>query len=95
MNLSLKQPIASRISKYPRTSLRYKYLFKILLLGYLVILPDWYRGEATDSYAEVPVLIEFTKRHTQWANFLADWNEKIKPYAVKHGARSFGTIGTA
>ncbi len=61
--------------------------------GFLVLMPDWYRGETSDSHAEMQVLIDFTRRHTQWENFLRDWNDKIKPYALKHGARSFGTVG--
>jgi hypothetical protein len=39
-------------------------------------------------------LVEFVNKETQWEEKLkVDWEEKTRPYALKHGAETFGAIG--
>ena len=59
----------------------------------MVIMPDWYRGKLQDPADGIPELIEFIKKETVWPDMLKQWNEIIKPYAEKHGAKTFGSIG--
>jgi len=62
--------------------------------GYLVIIPDYYRnGEGRDP-ANATDVVDFIKTRTNWTKLQADWKEKILPYAQKHGAKSFGAVGT-
>ena len=65
----------------------------VLPLGFLVIMPDWYRGTLQDPADGIPPLVEFIKRESQWEKLAKDWEEKVRPYAEKHGAKVFGTIG--
>jgi hypothetical protein len=38
--------------------------------------------------------VEFVKKETNWSeNLRLDWEDKIKPYALKQGAKTFGAIG--
>jgi len=68
---------------------------EFFFLGYMVIIPDYYRGKMinlmTSPREEV---VEVMKKLTQWEETLkVDWEEKIQPYALKHGAATFGAIG--
>ena len=61
----------------------------------MVIIPDYYRGEMKDPTGFGPDVVEFLKNQTNWAKLKADYEEKILPYAEKHGAKTFGAIGKA
>ena len=66
-----------------------------MFLGYMVIIPDYF-DIALVSPMTTPMeeLIPFLKNHTDWEGKLRlDWEEKIHPYALGHGAKTFGTIG--
>jgi len=61
--------------------------------GYMVIMPDFYRGEMCEPTEER--IASFIKEKTQWQTSLkVDWEKKIRPYAEKHGAITFGGVGT-
>jgi len=38
-------------------------------------------------------VIAFIKDETDWDQMLKIWQEKIKPYAESHGAKTYGSIG--
>jgi len=63
--------------------------------GYMVIIPDYYRGQICDVTKEnLDTIVTFLKRESKWEGKLnEDWEKSICPYATKHGAKSFGTIG--
>ena len=71
----------------------FEYIFFYVLskLGFLVILPDYYRGKMKDPAEDG--LVEFVTAETQWSKLKLDWEEKIAPYAKKHGAQVFGSVG--
>jgi len=61
--------------------------------GYMVILPDFFRGESRDVTA--PDLGVWLKEKSVWlGQRQKDWVEKILPYARAHGAEVFGAVGT-
>jgi len=60
--------------------------------GFLVIMPDYYRGEFHDK--TVPGLPEFIKKQTQWTKLKQDLEEIVLPIAKSLGGSSFGSIGT-
>jgi len=62
-------------------------------LGFLVILPDWYRGKIYESDS-MDKLVAFVKEETKWDDMRKIWEEKIKPFANANGAQVFGAIGT-
>jgi len=60
--------------------------------GYLVIMPDFYRGDMCEpTEARIGT---FIKEVTNWDKLKVDWEQKIKPYAEKHGAKTYGAVGT-
>jgi len=61
----------------------------------MVILPDYLKGQWIDPEQSTPEeLINFVRRETQWeAVIKPHWEERIKPYAIEHGALTFGAIG--
>ena len=61
----------------------------------MVIIPDYYRGMMINPMtSSQDQLMEFVKTKTQWEGSLKnDWEEKVHPYALKHGAKVFGAIG--
>ena len=62
--------------------------------GYLVILPDYYRGQMCDPSKEgYGVLNKFIQDKTKWAELQLDWEKRVKPLAEKLGAKTYGTIG--
>jgi len=61
--------------------------------GYMVIIPDWFRDGAGCSPFDAGVF-QFISSRTQWSKIYKDWSEKVLPYAKKHGAKRFGSVGT-
>ena len=61
----------------------------------MVIIPDYYAGKMINPMTSArEELVAFVKNETDWeANLKATWETKIKPYAVNHGAKTFGAIG--
>jgi len=60
--------------------------------GYLVLLPDWFRGTWQDPTK--PGIPEFLARTTEWQKLLGDWSGLVKPLAAELGADTFGSVGT-
>ena len=58
--------------------------------GFLVILPDYYRGEAVKAIDDT--LMDFIKKHSKWDNLKAD-ADKVIAFAKAKGAKVFGSIG--
>jgi hypothetical protein len=61
----------------------------------MVIIPDYFRGKMINPMTSPrEELVEFVNKETQWEEKLkVDWEEKTRPYALKHGAETFGAIG--
>ena len=61
----------------------------------MVILPDYYAGKMINPMTSPrEEIMEFIKKETDWEGKLnSDWENKIRPYAVNHGAKTFGAIG--
>ena len=57
----------------------------------MVLIPDYYRGTFMEPWK--PEAPDFIKEKTNWANLKNDWENKVRPYAQKHGARKFAAIG--
>ena len=70
-------------------------LFFDYVSGYMVIIPDYYRGKICDVTKEnFDTIMTFLKTESVWEGKLKeDWEKSICPYATKNGATSFGTIG--
>jgi hypothetical protein len=64
------------------------------LSGYMVLIPDYYRGKMIDPMKESrEKLKEFVKVETDWENKLKkDW-DTVRVFAESLGAKTFGTIG--
>merc|ERR1711953_375240 len=62
--------------------------------GYLVIMPDYYRGTWCNPMTDGDKLPAFAKEKTVWNNLKNDWEQKIQPLAEKKGAQYYGTVGT-
>ena len=62
-----------------------------MILGFLVLIPDYYRGKMKDPTEDG--LVEFLAAETDWSKLRQDWEGKIAPYAKEHGAKIFGTVG--
>jgi len=61
--------------------------------GYMVILPDFFRGDWRDIAD--PDLEEWIVKQTDWAGQRQfEWVEQLLPYARSHGAETFGAVGT-
>jgi len=61
--------------------------------GYLVILPDFFRGEWRGVTA--PDLVTWLQTQSDWYGARqAEVCDKILPYARSHGAKVFGAVGT-
>jgi len=63
------------------------------LSGFMVILPDWFRGKMQDPAEGREKTVAFIREQTQWDSLRRTWQEKIKPYADSHGAKTYGAIG--
>ena len=61
--------------------------------GYLVIMPDYYRGTLCNPATDMDKLPAFAKKQSDWKNLKNDWEQKIQPFAEKKGAQSYGTVG--
>jgi len=60
--------------------------------GYLVIMPDFYRG--TWKNPTEPDVVQFIKDQTNWAKLQQDLEKIVFPFAKSKGATSFGALGT-
>jgi len=60
--------------------------------GYLVIIPDWYRGTWCDPSS--PGVAQFLTNQSDWTKLDRDWQDKVIPFAKKKGATSLGCLGT-
>ena len=61
--------------------------------GYLVLMPDYYRGEFCDPAKEGDRVVKFLQDKTKWSELQGDWESKVKPLAEKLGAQTYGTVG--
>ena len=52
--------------------------------GYLVIIPDFYRGTWKDPTS--PDVVEFAKEQTQWSKLKLDLENIILPFAKSKGS---------
>jgi hypothetical protein len=61
----------------------------------MVIIPDYFDGGMVNPMTSPrEELVAFMKKQTDWEGKLKlDWEEKIRPYALEHGAKTFGAIG--
>merc|ERR1712079_882093 len=62
--------------------------------GYLVIIPDFYRGTWKDPTGPMPDVMQFIKDQTQWSKLQRDLETIVLPFARSKGAQEFGAIGT-
>jgi len=63
--------------------------------GYLVVMPDYYRGSLCDPTTDGERLPAFIQEQTKWeSNLKNDWEKKIRPFAEKLGAKTYGAVGT-
>jgi len=60
--------------------------------GYLVIIPDFYRGTWRDPTA--PDVVQFIKDQTNWDKLKQDFENIVLPFAKSKGAAKFGSVGT-
>ena len=60
--------------------------------GYLVIIPDFYRGTWKDPSS--PDVVTFLQDQTQWAKLSQDLNNIVMPFARSKGGEVFGALGT-
>jgi len=60
--------------------------------GFLVLLPDWYRGDGREPTAADAG--EFLKRQSDWSVIGKDFREKVLPLAKENGAIKIGSLGT-
>ena len=67
----------------------------VKISGYMVIIPDYYRGTICDvTKEELDTILTFLRRESVWEGKLKDdWEKSVLPYASEKGAKSFGTIG--
>ena len=56
-------------------------------------MPDYYRGEMCDPSKEGDRVVKFLQDKTKWSELQVDWEKKIKPFAEKLGAKTYGTVG--
>ncbi len=65
--------------------------------GYMVIIPDYFDGGMINPMTSPrEELGAFVKKQSDWDGKLKlDWEDKIRPYALDHGAKTFGAIGKA
>ncbi len=57
----------------------------------MVLIPDYFRGRSQNPTS--PGTMEFIKDVSQWSKLKLDWEERVLPYAKKHGAKTFGAMG--
>ena len=60
--------------------------------GYLVIIPDFYRGSWKDPSS--PDVVSFLQDQTQWAKLSQDLDTIVMPFARSKGGQVFGALGT-
>jgi len=63
--------------------------------GFMVIIPDYFRGTWKSPFTTDPLeLMEWARDKTTWTKRKLDWENIVLPTAKKHGAHSFGCVGT-
>lgn len=60
--------------------------------GFLVLLPDWYRGDSREPSAADAG--DFLKAQSDWTLLGLDFREKVLPLAKENGADKIGSLGT-
>ena len=55
-------------------------------------MPDYFRHGRFMAPTD-PAAPSFVKEVTQWKKLRKDWEQKIVPYAKKHGAETFAVVG--
>ena len=56
-----------------------------------MFLPDYYRGKvANKNGLSIPQLI---REESKWTDLKEDYEERLRPYAMGKGCKSFGAIG--
>lgn len=60
--------------------------------GYLVIIPDFYRGTYREPTA--PDVVQWLKEVTNWTKLKQTFEDIVMPFARSKGAKEFGAIGT-
>ena len=60
--------------------------------GYLVIIPDFYRGSWKDPSS--PDVVTFLQDQTQWPKLKQDLDTIVMPFARSKGGEVFGALGT-
>ena len=60
--------------------------------GYLVIIPDFYRGSWCDPSS--PEVVTFLQDKTQWQKLKQDLDTIVMPFARSKGGEVFGALGT-
>ena len=58
-----------------------------------MVVPDHYRGKMQTLEHGMDKVVEFIKAETDWAKIKAEFEATVRPYAERHGAKVFGTIG--
>jgi len=61
--------------------------------GYLVVIPDYYRGVCGVSKEPADQRVAFVKANTDMEKLKTDFESFVLPYAKKSGATSIGTFG--
>jgi len=62
--------------------------------GFLVIMPDYYRGTMCDVHKEPQdTTVAFLKAHSVLSDLRKDFQSFVLPYATKKGAKTLGTFG--
>jgi len=63
--------------------------------GYLVIMPDFYRGTWRDpSDPAATDVVQFIRDQTNWDKLKKEVDNIVLPFAKSKGAKSFGSLGT-
>jgi len=60
--------------------------------GYMVVLPDYFRGEEAPAFTD-PAVFTFLAKVSNWTSLQSDWG-KVKEFMEEKGVNSFGAIGT-
>ncbi len=63
--------------------------------GYLVVIPDYYRGKSKDPFTSPQEeTVKFLIDESNWDGQLkADFEDSVLPYVQNLGAKTIGTIG--
>ena len=61
--------------------------------GFMVIIPDYFRGKYYDRMNPDFDLDDFISDFSDWNKLKKDFSELILPFAKTKGAQMFGTVG--